>query len=80
MIEEDKKKLKGVLDELSNSMIRAKSEKDFQKEAISDAAEKFQINKKILRKLANVYHKNSFTDEVVEMQEFQNLFEAIVID
>jgi hypothetical protein len=79
MIEVDKKALKGVLDELSNSMLRVKSEKEFQKEAIADAAEKFDMNKKLLRKMAKVYHNNSFTDEVSEMEEFQKLYETVII-
>jgi len=79
MIDVDKKALKGVLDELSNSMLRVKSEKEFQKEAIADAAEKFNMNKKILRKMAKVYHNNSFTEEVMEMEEFQTLYESVVI-
>ena len=80
MIEQDKKELKGVLDELSNSMLRVESEKEFQREAISDASEKFEMNKKTLRKLAKVYHKNNFADEVVQMEEFQRLYETIVIE
>lgn len=79
MIEVDKKALKGVLDELSNSMLRVKSEKEFQKEAIEDASEKFQMNKKILRKMAKVYHNNSFTDEVSEMEEFTQLYESVIM-
>jgi len=79
MIDVDKKVLKGVLDELSNSMLRVKSEKEFQKEAITDASEKFNMNKRILRKMAKVYHNNSFTEEVMEMEEFQTLYESVVI-
>jgi hypothetical protein len=79
MIEEDRKKMKDVLTEVSNSMIRIKSEREFIKEAIEEAAEKFQMNKKILRKMAKVYHNNSFTDEIMEMEEFQTLYESIVI-
>lgn len=79
MIEVDKKALKGVLDELSGSMLRVKAEKDFQKEAIEDAAEKFQMNKKLLRKMAKVYHNNSFTDEVSEMEEFTQLYESVIM-
>ena len=79
MIEVDKKALKGVLDELSGSMLRVKSEKEFQKEAIEDAAEKFQMNKKILRKMAKVYHNNSYSDEVTEMEEFTKLYESVII-
>jgi hypothetical protein len=60
-------------------MLRVKSEKEFQKEAITDASEKFNMNKRILRKMAKVYHNNSFTEEVMEMEEFQTLYESVVI-
>ena len=39
----------------------------------------FNMNKKILRKMAKVYHNNSFTEEVMEMEEFQTLYESVVI-
>jgi len=29
--------------------------------------------------MAKVYHNNSFTDEVTEMEEFQALYESVVI-
>ena len=80
MIEQDKVELKGVLTEISNSLIRVKSEREFIKEAIDAATEKFQMNKKLLRKMAKVYHNNSFTDELMEMEEFQKLYESVVID
>ena len=80
MINQDKVELKGILTEISNSMIRVKSEREFIKEAIDAAAEKFQMNKKLLRKMAKVYHNNSFTDELMEMEEFQKLYESVVID
>ena len=79
MIEQDKNELRGVLQEISNSMTRIAGEKDFIKEAILAASEKYQMNKKILRKMAKVYHQNNFTDEVSEMEEFQKIYESIVI-
>ena len=65
--------------EISNSMLRIKSEREYIKEAIDAAAEKYDMNKRILRKMAKVYHNNSFTDEVTEMEEFQALYESVVI-
>jgi len=79
MIEQDKKELLGVLTEVSNSLLRIKSEREFIKEAIDAAAEKYDMNKRILRKMAKVYHNNSFTDEINEMEEFQALYESVVI-
>lgn len=78
MIEQDRKELLGVLKEISNAMTRTEGERDFIKEAIKDAAEKYQMNKKVLRRMAKVYHKNSYSDEINEMEEFQKLYETIV--
>lgn len=78
MIESDNKKILGVLKELSNSKTRQESERDFQREAIKAASDEFQIDKKQLRRLAKVYHKQNFTEEVQESEEFQQLYETIV--
>lgn len=79
MIEVDKKALRDYLDEMSASMFRAGGERDFQKEATKDAAEKFQLKPKQLRKLARTYHKQNFSDEVAEAAEFQEMYEDIVL-
>lgn len=79
MIEQDKHELRGVMKEISNSMTRISGEKDFIKEAIVRASEKYQLNKKILRRMAKVYHQNNFTDEVSEMEEFQKMYEDVII-
>lgn len=79
MIEQDKKELRGVFQEISNSMTRMNAEKDYIKESINAASEKYQLNKKFLRKMAKVYHQNNFTDEVSDMEEFQTLYETIIL-
>lgn len=79
MIDQDKHELRGVMQEISNSMTRIAGEKDYIKEALTAASEKYQLNKKYLRRMAKVYHQNNFTDEVSEMEEFQKLYETIII-
>jgi len=79
MIDQDKHELRGVMQEISNSMTRIAGEKDYIKEALIAASEKYQLNKKYLRRMAKVYHQNNFTDEVSEMEEFQKLYETIII-
>ena len=78
MIDEDKKKLKGILVELSNSMTRMDAERDFIKETIDIASKDFNMNKKILRKMAKVYHRNNYINEIMEMEEFQEKYESVV--
>lgn len=79
MIEVDKKALRGYLDEMSASMFRAGGERDFQREATKDAAEKFEMKPKVLKKMARVYHKQNFTDEIADAAEFQKLYEETVL-
>lgn len=75
----DKKALRGYLDEMSASMFRAGGERDFQKEATKDAAEKFEMKPKQLRKMARVYHKQNFSEEMADAAEFQKLYEEAVL-
>lgn len=74
----DKKKVLGVLKELSNSMTRAEGERDYQKEAIKSASEDAGIEKKIFRKLARTYHKQNFTEEQQDSEAFLSLYESVV--
>lgn len=78
MIESDKDKVAGVLREVSNAMTRIEGERGFIREAIKEAAEKYEIDKKQLRKLAKVYHQQNFDQEVATAEEFQQLYETIV--
>ena len=74
----DRKKIKGLLEEMSNSMTRQEGEREFQREAIKAAAENSGIDKKLLRKLSRIYHKQSFTEEQQTNEELTQLYESIV--
>ncbi len=78
MIDADKNKVLGVLKEVSNAMTRIESERDFIKEAIAKAAEEHELDKKILRKMAIVYHKQNYESVQGENDEFATLYETIV--
>ena len=78
MIDTDKNKVLGVLKEISNAMTRIDGERSFIKEAVAAAAEEHEIDKKILRKMASVYHKNNFDAVQGENEEFSELYETIV--
>lgn len=78
MIESDKEKVLGVLKEISNAMTRIEGERGFINEALKEASEKYEIDKKQLRKLAKVYHRQNFSTEVAEQETFVELYETIV--
>lgn len=73
----DKLKLQAALKDMSASMARVEAERDFQKNTINDTCEELQLEKKVFRKLASVYHKENFDDEVVAHQEFERLYAAV---
>ena len=75
----DRKKILDAITEISNSMTRISAERDFIKDAVSDVSDKFQIPKKIVAKMARVYHKQSFNTESEENSEFESLYEEVVI-
>ena len=77
--ETDKKALRDFLGEMSASMARAEGEREFQREAIKDFAEKYTMDKKVLRKLAKTYHQSNFHTHKQEFEEFAELFEEVVL-
>ena len=73
----DKLKLEGALKDMSASMARQDAERDMQKNVISDICDELDLNKKVFRKLAKVYHKQNFDQEVATHQEFEKLYESV---
>jgi hypothetical protein len=72
-----RKAIKKCMDELSASMARIDGERDFIKEAINNCCEEYEMNKKTFRKLAKVYHKQNFSREVAEHEEFETMYEQL---
>ena len=73
----DREKLLASIKEMSNSMTRVDAEKDFQKDAIDKIADELDLEKKHVRKLAGIYHRQNFTTVQQEQEELQELYEAM---
>jgi hypothetical protein len=72
-----RKAIKDCLDEISASMTRTEGERDFIKEAIKNICEEYQMSKKTFRRLAKTYHKQNFSLEVAEHEEFETMYEQL---
>ena len=72
-----RKAIKKCMDELSASMSRIDGERDFIKEALANICEEYEMSKKTFRKLAKVYHKQNFSKEVAEHEEFETMYEQL---
>jgi archaellum component FlaC len=73
----DIKKLKDAITEISNSMTRNDAERDFQKEAVARIAEELDLDKKNVKKIAAIYHKQNFTEVQQEQEDIVELYESI---
>lgn len=74
----DRLKIKKMLGEISGSMTRMEAERDLIRETIKEMSQQFQLPKKTLSRMAKVYHKQNYTQEVAEHEEFEDLYETIV--
>ena len=75
--EQKKKAIKDFCAEMSASMTRVKGETTFRREAVKRAAEKTEVDKKILRKMAKVYHDSRFLTLKEENEEFETVYTEV---
>lgn len=74
----DRKKLKTMLAEMTHCLQRADSEREAMKEIANEAAEQFDIPKKIVNKLARTMYKRNYADLAAENADFELLYESLV--
>lgn len=75
---EDQKKIFGAVRELSDSMTRAESEKDLQKDIVQRVHDEFGLDKSAFKKLAKVYHKDEYQKQQEANESFETLYETII--
>ena len=74
----DRQLLKQSLVEMTHCMQRADLEKESIKEIADNAAEKFNLPKKIINKLAKTMYKRNYQDLQSENEDFTLLYETLV--
>jgi ABC-type microcin C transport system permease subunit YejB len=74
----ERKQLKKAIMELNDSMSRVAAERDLQKEIINDLYDKLGVDKKLLRRMAKVYYKANFGEEVEEDKTFEESYELVI--
>jgi hypothetical protein len=78
LTETQKTELRNAIKSLNDSMTRVASEKDFQKEAIAAAADKSGVDKKIIRRMANVYFKSNYDEVKEEQEKFEEFYDGVM--
>jgi NADH:ubiquinone oxidoreductase subunit E len=74
---EDRKRLLNAIKEIDSSMTRVAAERDFQKDAINTVADDLDLERKYVRKLASIYHKQNFAQVQADQEEVETLYELI---
>ena len=77
MIGPDKEKVAAAIREMSDSMLRIDAEKELMKDIVDVTAEKYEIDKKQFRKIANIFHKRNLEESRTETNEVFELYEEL---
>jgi hypothetical protein len=75
---EDRKKIKGTIMELNDSMTRIAAERDLQKEAVNNLYDSLGVDKKLIKRMAKAYYKANFNEEIEENNTFEDFYSFIV--
>ena len=75
--DEQKKQLKGAIQEISNSLLRSEAERDLIREIVKEQSQELQIPKKIITKIAKTYHKQSLTQDIQDHEDFVELYDKV---
>jgi hypothetical protein len=75
---QNKDKLRKAITEIADGLTRIAGERDLQKEIIKKTSEELTIDKKIIRRMAKVYFKANFTEEVELDEEFEETYRDTV--
>ena len=75
----DKTNLKKMFNELNDSSIRIEAERDLQKDTIKAISDKYNIDKKLIRKVAKTYYNLSFAQEQEVQKQFEELYSMVLV-
>ena len=74
----EKKQVRDAILEMNDSLTRVAAERDLQKEILATLAEELGLDKKLVRRMARVYFKSNYMDEVEENKNFEDFYNGIV--
>lgn len=74
----DRTRIKDCIVEISNALTLIQAQKDFIKEAVECCVEDVEIDKKHLKKMATIYHKQSLHEVVGEVEDIEALYVGVM--
>ena len=76
--QKDRQALKNMIVEITNSLSRIDAEREHITSICADAEDKFEIKKKLVRKIASTMYKHNYSDVVAENDHFELLYETLI--
>ena len=70
--------LKTMISEMTYCLDKIDQQRDQMKEIASDAAESFEVPKKLINKMARTMFKHAYADLCAENEHFERLYETVV--
>lgn len=74
----DRQKIKLAIEEMVKCMLRIDDEKSAMKDIMDELEEKYDLPKKIVRKMAKAMYKSNVEEEKAESDEFFDVYDAII--
>jgi len=74
---QDKKDILRVITDCSDSLTRMEGEREFIKEAIIGLNAKYELDKKHLRKVVNIYYKQNLAEVQAANNDVEDLYETL---
>ena len=73
-----RKQIRDAVIEISDSLTRIASERALIKSIVDEKAEGFGLEKKVLKKMATTWYKDSFSKDVAESEDFAAIYEIVL--
>lgn len=78
MTPDEKKLIRGAIDEMIDSLTRANAERSLQKEIVARIKEETTITPRVFRRMARVAFKSNFSEEAALNDEFESTYESVL--
>lgn len=75
---QDKSKLRKALRDVSAAMLIVEGQREVIKDIKNEICEDLQIEKKVFNRMAKVFHRGNFQEEVMVNDEFEALYQEVV--
>ncbi len=74
----DVQTLKTMVSEMTYCLEKMDAQRDHMKDIAGQAAEKFELEKKTINKMARTMYKQSYSDLCAENEHFEELYESVI--